>query len=232
MRRTLVILALAAVTLMAATNDASAQRGGRRGGGGGRGWSNSNNSSWSVGIGPGGLYGGYNSGGYYGSGFYGGYPNSGYYGSRYYGGYPYYSSYGGYYGGYPSYSYGGSDYYPYYSGYTYSTPDYTYATPTVQAPEYRQSAYSDPNTATLTVFVPNADAQIWVDDNPTTQRGMERTFFTPGLQQAGSYTIKARWTEGGRTINQERRVRVQPGQSARVDFRVEDVPAPRTPPQP
>ena len=89
-------LVLSVLGLFVVADQASAQRGW---GGGGRG-----GSGFSIGVGPGGVYGGYSSGGYYGGypGSYGGYRG---YGSGYYGGYP--SYYGrGYYGGYPSY-YGG-----------------------------------------------------------------------------------------------------------------------------
>jgi uncharacterized protein (TIGR03000 family) len=126
------------------------------------------------------------------------------------------------------YYYGGRGYYPYYygndypRGYYYSTPNYYYSeAPVTQLPatNYRQSSYSDPASATITVLVPNQDAQVWFDDTSTTQRGMERTFHTPGLKQAGTYTIKASWTDNGRRVDQERSVQVQAGQSVMVDFR-------------
>jgi len=127
----------------------------------------------------------------------------------------------GYYGS--PYSYGRGGYYPRYYGYDYGPTYYPapiyYADPVLPAVETRQSFYADPNTSTLTVLLPNADAQVWFDDAATTQRGMERTFHTPALQQVGTYTIKARWTDNGRTIDQQRRVQVQPGQAVVVDFR-------------
>jgi uncharacterized protein (TIGR03000 family) len=143
---------------------------------------------------------------------------------------------GGFYGYYGSpYYYGRRGYYygyEYAPGYYDNTPGYYYSDSVTQPPaaEYRQSSYSEPNTATLTIVVPNSDAQVWFDGSPTSQRGMERAFHTPALQQAGTYTIKVRWTENGRTIDQERRVRVQPGQSVMVDFRAspaERLPSPR-----
>jgi uncharacterized protein (TIGR03000 family) len=141
----------------------------------------------------------------------------------------------GYYG--PSY-YGRGGYYPYYygryydRGYSYYTPDYYYSEdPVTQLPatDYRQSFYSDPSSATITVLVPNQDAQVWFDDAPTSQRGMQRVFHTPGLQQAGAYTIKVSWTDNGRRTDRQRRVQVQPGQTVTMDFRTdagETVPAP------
>jgi len=173
MRKTICILSLVAITVLASASDVFAQRvrvgvGGRRGG-------------VSVNVGR----------GYYG----------GYYDNRYYGGY--YRT-------------------PYYYGnrYYYTNPGYYYSDFAVQLPptEIRQSFYSDPNVATITVIVPNPDAQVWFDDAATSQRGMERLFHTPALQQTGTYSIKARWTENGRTVYQERQVQVQPGQSVTVNF--------------
>lgn len=94
---------------MALKPDVSWARGGRGGGGwGGGGWGGGR-SGFSIGVGPGGVYGGYGRGGYYGGrGYYGG---QGYYGGGYNGG-GYYPSYGysngysnGYY--YPSDNSGG-----------------------------------------------------------------------------------------------------------------------------
>ena len=149
-----------------------------------------------------------------------GYRGGTYYGGRYYGGRGYY-----YYGA--PYFYGGRYYYdPYY----YTAPDY-YSDPAVQVPatDVRQSYYSDPNSASIAVFLPNPDAQVWFDEAATSQRGMERMFYTPALQQSGTYVIKARWVENGRTVDQQRQVQVQPGQSATVSFRAnptEKLPSP------
>jgi len=143
---------------------------------------------------------------------------------------------GGYYGGYygwPNYS-GRSNFYSSPSYYYRSAPVEYYADPVVQIPatEIRQSSYTDPNVATITVLVPNVDAEVWFDGSPTTQRGMERMFHSPGLQQGGFYTIRARWNENGRAMDQQRQVQVQPGQSVTVNFRgppSEKLTAPRPP---
>jgi len=166
-----------------------------------------------VGVGRGGVSVGV------GSGYYG----SGYYGSPYYGG-------RGYYYGAPSYY--GNRYI--YSPYSYVAPTYYYpdAVTVVPSTEIRQSSYADANSATITVRVPNAEAQVWFDDTLTNQRGMERVFHTPALQQGGTYTIKARWTENGRTMDQQRQVQFQPGQSVMVTFQAnatERLPSPQPP---
>lgn len=102
-----IIAAISTVSLAVTPNDSWAQRRGRGGRGG---------SGWSIGIGPGGIYGGYNQGGWRG--------NRGWYGNR--GGW--YGN-GGYYGGYyPNYGYSNGYYVdPSYSsgGVIYSTPSYS-----------------------------------------------------------------------------------------------------------
>jgi uncharacterized protein (TIGR03000 family) len=206
MRKIVLIVGVAMLAVVLSADDAFAQRG--RGGRGG----------------------GYYGGGYYGRGNYGGNYGRGYYHDGFYGGWGYPLGFGYGYGGYyyPSYN-SGSAYYPYYDstyydlGSSYYLPN-TYA----QAPmtQSRQSFYSDPNAATINVMVPNADAKIWFDGTPTQQSGMERTFVT-SLQQAGAYTVKARWDSANGPVTQERQVRVQPGQMATVDFRSEGVTSPR-----
>jgi len=143
------------------------------------------------------------------------------YGSSYYDGRYYNDGRGGYYNtphsgwfGYPSNSY--------------------YVDP-VEIPTFQpqQSFYSDPNAATVTVILSDPNAQVWFDDAATSQRGMERSFQTaPLTQSGGTYTIKARWTENGRAMDQQRQVQVRPGQSVVVNFRdnpSERLPNPRLP---
>jgi uncharacterized protein (TIGR03000 family) len=211
MRKTLLVLGLVAITLVASASDAFAQRGGIFGRRGGSGYYGS------------GYYGNsYYGNSYYGSGYYGNrYYGNGYYGNRYYGGLGSYGGFGyspGYYSNVtPSYYYD-------------STPSY-YSDTTVQSAQVpRTSFYNDPNAASVIVLLPAADARVWFDDAQTQQTGMERTFTTPALQPGSyNYTIRAQWTENGRTMDQSRQVRVQPGQSATVDFRrpSENLPVPK-----
>jgi len=167
-----------------------------------------------------------------------------------------YRGWGGYPGRYHYYprTYYGSGYYnPYYHG-RYSNwgyaPSYYYATPQYQVePSYdtysysapvTQSYYSGPGTSlqpvTVNVFVPVPDAQVWFDNSLTQQQGMERVFQTVPLETGSTYiyTVKARWNENGRPIEQERQVNVQAGQSVTVDFRGssgENIPLPRAAPR-
>jgi len=189
------------LALTAATVFASASDAFAQGGRGGRGGGRGGRSSWGVSVGVGGI------GGYYGNG---------YYGNRYYGGY-----YGGRY-------YDGGYYYP---GYTYVDPVY----PIYPTTDIRQSNYSEPaltqQYGTVMVMVPNANAQVWFDNAPTSQQGMERSYYTPPLDSGTyTYTIRARWTENGQPVERERRVTVQAGQRAMVDFRTgsgEPLPLPK-----
>jgi uncharacterized protein (TIGR03000 family) len=137
-------------------------------------------------------------------GYYGyGYPNYGYgYGYPY--GYGYGHSYGHGYGyGYgPSYDNG-------YRSYYYDEPQSDSTT-----------AYATTSAATIDVLVNDPDARVWVQGRETTSRGTERTFTSPGLESGYSYTytVKARWTENGETLEAERQVTVSPGTRVTVDF--------------
>lgn len=221
MRRMLLVLSLAGLTVLASASDAFAQRGG-------------------YGRGYGGGYGS----GWYGRGYgYGGYRYGGYgYGPRwgYSPGISISVGRGGYYSPYGYY--GGLGYSSYYRGYGYSyAPNYYVPTPSYLEPaivlptaQVRPSYYvapAVPQSARLTVLVPADDAQVWFENRATTQIGMERLFESPPLEpnQNFTYTLKARWMENGQAFNQERRVTIQAGQNVTVNFRAntgENLPPP------
>jgi len=130
-------------------------------------------------------------------------------------GYPYWGGLYGY-----SYPYSDSGYYDYAPDY-YSMPDYYgYYPPT---PQYDYGSYVTPAaqaTAHIDVRVPNPDAEVWFEEQPTAQRGDFRRFESP-LLDAGrtyAYIIRARWDEAGRTLDQSRQVRVHAGDTVTVDF--------------
>jgi uncharacterized protein (TIGR03000 family) len=196
MRKVLLIIAVAALTLTVTAGDVFAQRrgGGSRGNGGYRGNS--------VYRGNGGYrgYDGYRNGN--GTAFYFG--GLGLYGGNLYG----------------RGSYGAP--YVYDSNYYYDADPIVQ----VPATEIRQSFYSEPannqQIATMVVLVPRTDAKVWVDGAATNQQGMERSFNSPPLQPGNYvYTIRARWLENGQAVERDRRVNVQPGQSVTVNFRVD-----------
>ncbi len=153
---------------------------------------------------------------------------------------------GNYYGGWGSGyipMYGGSGYYPnYVSGYL---PSYGYTQPLYQTgyplagnittlPGDTTSFYYQPGmtagigvgngrvdnrSALVEVRVP-PDAQVWFDGDATRQRGSDRLYTSPPLDQGQtySYQVKARWSQNGKPVERTKTVRVRAGQRAMVDF--------------
>jgi len=205
-----------------ATPEAQAQR---RGGWGGSGWGRGS-PGISVGVGRGGVYVGPSYGRYgwdeygygrsgYGTGFY----DRGWYGSSY-GPRSYYYSSPGFY----SYSYPSTRYYSA-PAVTYSYPSTTfYESAPATTYESSRSAVDTArsrDTARIRVQVPDAGAQVWVNDAPTQQRGMERVFETPPLSagRPNTYEIRAKWQdEDGRAMEQTRVVRLQPRAQEVISF--------------
>jgi uncharacterized protein (TIGR03000 family) len=75
------------------------------------------------------------------------------------------------------------------------------------------------NIARVMVIVP-ADAEVSFDGTRTTLTGTERTFKTPPLEKGSNYyySVRARWTQDGRPVEQTRKVMVKAGAKVRVDF--------------
>jgi uncharacterized protein (TIGR03000 family) len=73
--------------------------------------------------------------------------------------------------------------------------------------------------ATIKISVP-AHAQVWFDREVTTQTGQTRVFQSPPLPQGKThvYTVRARWNEAGREVEQHRIVGVRAGETARLTF--------------
>jgi uncharacterized protein (TIGR03000 family) len=73
--------------------------------------------------------------------------------------------------------------------------------------------------ATVQLSVP-ADAEIWFDGVATSKVGTERTFHTPPLERGirYRYTVRARWTEDGKPVDESQSVIVRAGEAARVRF--------------
>jgi uncharacterized protein (TIGR03000 family) len=181
-------------------------------------------------------YGGYG-GGYGWGGTSYGYPSYGYggrYGSYYAPGYSYYS---------PGYAYSGTTPYAYNYPYTaqgsvvtptYAYPPATYAYPpaTTGTSTVTQSLYRPampPNAARLTVLLPAADAQVWIQGTQMTETGAMREFVSPSLTPGENFTyeVRAVWNQGGQQMDQTRSVRVRANEASVADFRV---PAANSPP--
>lgn len=148
-----------------------------------------------IGVGPRGgvVYGGSFGGGYGG----------GYYGRPYY------------YGGGPRYYYPGPAIVVAPSVVVPSAPV------VVASPEPAVAPLPAPSGgASIRVILPDPNAQVFFDGNPTRQMGTERTFHTPPLAAgaANTYRIRATWAGPGGTLAQEQVIQVSPGQNVVVDF--------------
>lgn len=211
------LVLIAALMLTSAGADlAMARGGGGHGGGGGRGGGGFHGAGFGGyhggygGYGRG--YGGYGRGGYYGGygrGFYGGYGGWGY-GLGGYG-------YGGY--GYPTFSGYGS--YPYYDNGLAdpASSNFYDAVPAAPAGPQPQYTNSEDNTAHVRVVVPDPNAVVKVDGQPTESGGTVRNFQSPPLSPGNySYEVKATWNANGKPVTETHTVKVQPGAEALVTF--------------
>jgi uncharacterized protein (TIGR03000 family) len=165
--------------------------------------------------------------GFFYGGFYGGYPFGYGYG---YGGYPYYDNYyNSYYNGPtyvapsydsfdPGYSPFASPAYDYAPGAnSYAPPVFDYAGP-VQAPAAPAPLK---NTGEVTVFLPQPDAQVWVNGKSMpSNSSTRRSFVSPTLEPGRpySYRISAAWMENGRQVRGDRTVALTAGRGVTVDF--------------
>jgi uncharacterized protein (TIGR03000 family) len=174
--------------------------------------------AFSVGNAP--YYRSYAGPGYYGfSPYYGRAAYPGYYAPRAYFDYSY--------PGYSSYWRGPRNYYTpsYYDSSYSSNPVYGYGGGTY-TPGYRPDgdyAYGstrEANTATVSVRVPVADAEVWIEGRKTQQQGTTREFVSPPLDPGRSYTytVRASWVENGKPVEQTRTVPVQANGTATADF--------------
>jgi uncharacterized protein (TIGR03000 family) len=181
--------------------------------------------AWARPHGGGGHGGGFHHGGFHG-GFHHGFNHPNHF--RHFGwgwggrGWPYYGL-GGYGYGYPSYgsTYGTAPGYVDYSSY-YPPVDTTgYVAPadySVTTPAYGAAPAQD-NEAHITLNVP-PDAEVWFDGVKTQQAGPTREFVSPPLTpgQAYTYRVRARWTENGKPVEQERDIRVRANQQTVETF--------------
>jgi uncharacterized protein (TIGR03000 family) len=71
----------------------------------------------------------------------------------------------------------------------------------------------------INVRVP-LDAEVWFDDQKTSQTGAFRSFITPALNPDHDfvYHIRAHWTENGRAVEKTRRIDVHAGDRLFVNF--------------
>jgi uncharacterized protein (TIGR03000 family) len=84
---------------------------------------------------------------------------------------------------------------------------------------YSQERPTQQATAVVTVHVP-ANAEVFIEGERMTETGTERRFVTPllGVGAPYHYTIRARWPQGGKTVEQTREVPITGGANVNVDF--------------
>jgi len=179
-----------------------------------------------------GFHGNYGGGGYHNPGaFNGGYHGGYYQRDSYYHGYPYYNHHGGFYPGYYDSFYPGlgiglnfyPGYYRYYGDDAYSAGNIYYYSPSMMAqPAYEQAppvAELD-SRAFVTIRVPMTDAQVWIEDQKTSETETTREYRSPPLEQGHHYTyeIQAQWKQDGQVYKQARKFPVNPGDRILVEF--------------
>ena len=80
------------------------------------------------------------------------------------------------------------------------------------------------NAVLINIQVP-PNAEVWFDGSTTMQTGSWRSFVTPALEPGRDYAyeIRARWTEGGRSVEQTRKITIRAGDRETLDFRFRGV---------
>jgi uncharacterized protein (TIGR03000 family) len=185
------VLSLLAIGLALAVTASLAQAQRREGQGGERAFTGGIPPS-GVSTRPGGYQGGYSGE----QGWWGGRPYGNWYGQGY--GNWNYRPYGNWYGQYGN----------------WFDPGYTQYDMGMQGQEQQ-----NPNEARVLVVVP-PDANVLIEGKETRQRGVERLFISPPLEQGHkyTYTIRATWTENGKEMSRDKTVNVEPGRMAMANF--------------
>ena len=63
-------------------------------------------------------------------------------------------------------------------------------------------------------------AEVWCDDTPVPWAGGPRVFTSPALERGAEhvYVVRARWSEGGRAVEQMQAVPVRAGGNVQLQF--------------
>jgi len=72
----------------------------------------------------------------------------------------------------------------------------------------------------IRVIVPDAQANVWINDRKMSATGTTRSLNAPALRSGDTsgYRVRASWTKDGQVVTQERTVSPTAGQSSVVDF--------------
>jgi uncharacterized protein (TIGR03000 family) len=89
---------------------------------------------------------------------------------------------------------------------------------------YPGEELTDPTAAAFTLRLPDANAEVWFENQKTQQKGILREYVSGSLDPKSSYTfhLKARWMENGRPVEQTRNIDARAGQRLTVDFTSSD----------
>jgi uncharacterized protein (TIGR03000 family) len=120
----------------------------------------------------------------------------------------------------------GGGYYPYW-WYNYDSAYYSYPSTyadTSAAPDAYLSFYPPAQPSgnlpvLVRVWLP-ADAEVWFNGTPASQKGAYREFMSPPVPPGKGYVyeVRARWMVDGQPVEQTRTVRVRAGDRVSVDF--------------
>jgi len=77
-----------------------------------------------------------------------------------------------------------------------------------------------PDAAVIKITLPDDSARIRIDDQAVTSAGKTRYFVTPELNKGKDYpyAIKVQWTKNGKQVTEERKINVEAGKIANVNF--------------
>jgi uncharacterized protein (TIGR03000 family) len=92
------------------------------------------------------------------------------------------------------------------------------SSPAVPAP--RAQAAPVEQSAVLNIFVPTADAVVWIEGRKTAQKGTQRRFASPPLAAGSSYLyeIRVEWMEGGKKVVRTEDVPLKAGRESSLHF--------------
>jgi uncharacterized protein (TIGR03000 family) len=97
---------------------------------------------------------------------------------------------------------------------------------TLQVAKLPAKNEDSPDTAVIVAHLPE-DAEIWVEDSPTTQKGTVRQFVSPPLTPGKEYkyTVRVAWEEEGGKVSQVHTFPIRAGKIHCVDVVKADAPS-------
>jgi len=89
-----------------------------------------------------------------------------------------------------------------------------------EAQESQPSTTPSADGTPFRVIVPDAQANVWINDRKMSATGTTRSLSAPALRsgEGNSYRVRASWNKDGRVVTQERTISPVSGQTSVVDF--------------